>query len=669
MYVYSGAGWQAAGSSVNGTSDRQTYTASSGQTVFAATYDTGYIDVYLNGVKLVAGTDFTATNGTSITLASGATINDVIDIVAYGTFVLADHYDSTASDARYVQVAGDTMTGNLSFGDNNKAIFGAGSDLQIYHDATTSYIRNINNNNLMIAGSDLFLKSNDLGQTYFHAVEAGAISINSITGTNLTIGGANKLQVTATGIDVNGTVVADGLTVDGNVGIGTSSPTTKLQSKGGSISSPTDNAGLIANASASFVVNHGNDYGLYTGYVASANDAIGIAATRTGGTALPLSLQPFGGNVGIGTSSPDAQGGNQSTIFNLEGSDNIVYFSGGSGGNAIDDGLAIEGVATGVTSGDKRTGSILMTRANTSTTSLDSKITFYTTSSGTHASKMTLDASGNLGIGTASPDGKLHIQDGSAGVVTAAAGANDLVIETSQTSGMSILCGAGWASIIQFGGGTDNNIGNIGVNDTSGIMTMGTAKAGGTLALRTADSVNALTIDASQNLAVTSGNLSFANGQGIDFSATAGTGTSELLDDYEEGTWTPVWSPATGAFSSVTYRFQNAVYTKIGNVVYISCQLSSDAITVDTGSGNISIGGLPFTAVAVQNSSMAVSSANDFAGDFPNAANVGPSSQTLRLYYRTAVNGATSLLNVTDLSTATSYGNAIDLSGFYYTAA
>jgi hypothetical protein len=110
MYVYSAAGWQAAGSSVNGTSDRQTYTASSGQTVFAAAYDAGYIDVFLNGVKLVAGTDFTATNGTSITLASGATINDVIDIVAYGTFVLADHYDSTASDARYVQ---QTHTGNV----------------------------------------------------------------------------------------------------------------------------------------------------------------------------------------------------------------------------------------------------------------------------------------------------------------------------------------------------------------------------------------------------------------------------------------------------------------------------------------------------------------------------------------------------------------------------
>jgi hypothetical protein len=114
MYVYGGSGWQAAGSSVNGTSERNTYTATAGQTVFAAAYDTGYIDVYLNGVKLLAGTDFTATNGTSITLASGASVNDVVDIVAYGTFVLADHYTKIASDARYVEVAGDTMTGNLN---------------------------------------------------------------------------------------------------------------------------------------------------------------------------------------------------------------------------------------------------------------------------------------------------------------------------------------------------------------------------------------------------------------------------------------------------------------------------------------------------------------------------------------------------------------------------
>jgi hypothetical protein len=114
MKVYGSGGWANAGSSVNGTSDRQSYTATAGQTVFAATYDSGYVDVYLNGVKLLAGTDFTATNGTSVVLASGAAVNDIVDIVAYGTFTLADHYDKTASDARYLQLSGGTLTGGLT---------------------------------------------------------------------------------------------------------------------------------------------------------------------------------------------------------------------------------------------------------------------------------------------------------------------------------------------------------------------------------------------------------------------------------------------------------------------------------------------------------------------------------------------------------------------------
>lgn len=115
MYVYSSSGWVTAGSAVNGTTDRVTYTASAGQTVFAATYDAGYVDVYMNGVKLLAGTDFTATNGTNITLASGAAVNDVIDIVGYGTFTLADHYTKTEADNRFVNVTGDTLTGTLTF--------------------------------------------------------------------------------------------------------------------------------------------------------------------------------------------------------------------------------------------------------------------------------------------------------------------------------------------------------------------------------------------------------------------------------------------------------------------------------------------------------------------------------------------------------------------------
>lgn len=94
---WTGTVWTATGSSVNGTASRQTYTATAGQTTFSITYDVGYIDVYLNGVKQVDGTDFTATNGTSVVFASGLTAGDVVDMVAYGVF-------SIASEALNVQV-------------------------------------------------------------------------------------------------------------------------------------------------------------------------------------------------------------------------------------------------------------------------------------------------------------------------------------------------------------------------------------------------------------------------------------------------------------------------------------------------------------------------------------------------------------------------------------
>ena len=86
MKVYSSSGFVNAGSSVNGTANRYVYTATASQTSFAATYDAGYVDVYLNGVKLQNGTDFTATDGANVVLTVGAALNDQIDIVGYGTF-------------------------------------------------------------------------------------------------------------------------------------------------------------------------------------------------------------------------------------------------------------------------------------------------------------------------------------------------------------------------------------------------------------------------------------------------------------------------------------------------------------------------------------------------------------------------------------------------------
>jgi len=101
MRVYDGASWAAAGSAVNGTSDRVVFTATASQTTFSATYNAGYVDVYLNGIKLVLAVDYAGTSGTSIVLTTGATVGDIVDIVAYGSFALADHYTKVASDARY----------------------------------------------------------------------------------------------------------------------------------------------------------------------------------------------------------------------------------------------------------------------------------------------------------------------------------------------------------------------------------------------------------------------------------------------------------------------------------------------------------------------------------------------------------------------------------------
>ena len=98
MKVYSSSGWITAASAVNGTANRFKYTATASQTTFSGSddngntlgYDAGFMDVYLNGIKLVSGAsnDYVATNGTSIVLNSGAAANDILEAIAYGTFEL-----------------------------------------------------------------------------------------------------------------------------------------------------------------------------------------------------------------------------------------------------------------------------------------------------------------------------------------------------------------------------------------------------------------------------------------------------------------------------------------------------------------------------------------------------------------------------------------------------
>ena len=104
LKVYKSSGWAAAGSTVNGTANRFIYNITGTPTTLSGAsgtgfaeasskvlaYDAGFIDVYLNGVKQILGTDITATSGTSVVFGSALANGDVVDIVAYGTFELAN---------------------------------------------------------------------------------------------------------------------------------------------------------------------------------------------------------------------------------------------------------------------------------------------------------------------------------------------------------------------------------------------------------------------------------------------------------------------------------------------------------------------------------------------------------------------------------------------------
>ena len=97
LKVYGASGFQSAGSSINGTSARFKYVATNNQTTFSGSdasseilsYDPLYLDVYLNGVHLDP-TDFTASNGSSVVLTTGANTGDILYIVGFGTFSIAN---------------------------------------------------------------------------------------------------------------------------------------------------------------------------------------------------------------------------------------------------------------------------------------------------------------------------------------------------------------------------------------------------------------------------------------------------------------------------------------------------------------------------------------------------------------------------------------------------
>ena len=122
-----------------GVRSRYVYQATAGQTSFSGSdessltlsySDSMYMDVYQNGVLLKAGTDYTATTGTSVVLVTGASLNDVVEMVVYDSFTIANSYTKNESDTRYpfkgnnsiIRLNGQTISADITIDSDENGV-------------------------------------------------------------------------------------------------------------------------------------------------------------------------------------------------------------------------------------------------------------------------------------------------------------------------------------------------------------------------------------------------------------------------------------------------------------------------------------------------------------------------------------------------------------------
>jgi hypothetical protein len=340
---------------------------------------------------------------------------------------------------------GIDITGNATFDDNGRAIFGAGSDLQIYHDgANTSYI-STSTGNMVIQDTD--------GGTVFIRGKSGENSIiaNDDNSVRIFFDNAEKLATTSTGVNVTGGITtSDNITMtktngavtiqdetnnnkkgqiqqiagrlilrsrndasNGNItfeghnsqeyarfnasgylGLGTSSPSAALDFGSSFYNGTPSTLGQLINKVALYADGSGPAYGLgiSDGALNITAGANGDIRLHTNGVNERLRIDSSG-NVGIGTSSPNANVG-----FSIGSDIKISQVAGAAhqSGNAGSIGLTIS-------DGGNHSG-VFVNNSHDGTYS-DQFITFNTAEGGVSASteRMRIDSSGNVGIGDTAP--------------------------------------------------------------------------------------------------------------------------------------------------------------------------------------------------------------------------------------------------------------------------
>ena len=305
MKVYDGSNWIAASSAGTASLILYEYTATNNQTTFSGSddnsatlgYTVGNIQVVLNGV-ILDPSDYTASSGTSVVLGAGATTNDLLNVYAFKSFTVSDTVSASAGGTFAANVA---FGANATFGDNDKAIFGAGSDLQIYHDGSDSFIDDAGTGSLYMRSNSVVL-GKYTGEVGLVATADGSV--------DLYYNDVKKLATSASGIDLTGT-----LTVRNG-----SSSTEQI------ILGNTSNTG-------------GRDWRLGRDNAATG-DFIIKSSDATNNNVLTERMRiDSSGNVGIG-SAPSynlhiEKAGNQFIFLNNASTNDGFYFKAGTGASSI----------------------------------------------------------------------------------------------------------------------------------------------------------------------------------------------------------------------------------------------------------------------------------------------------------------------------------------------
>ena len=405
---------------------------------------------------------------TQLTNITGANLADadefvVVDITADETKAITFSELKTAFDTGtgFVRITGDTMTGDLSFGDNDKAIFGAGSDLQIYHDGSNSYITDVDTGNLYLEASAILMRKAGTSENIAKFIQDNRVE--------LYYDNASKLTTTATGIDVTGTVTSDGLTVDGTSGY------VRIQDLNASVVSGTDMGGIEWRTADSTVVGANritatiNVEGDETFNASDKAPSRMVFSTHGISGASPVERMriSYGGDIsfyedtgttakffwdasaeslGIGTASPDAPLhiiGNDGVQFNRSGQTNGFIIR----PNASSDGIRFTQGGTG--------------------------------------DRMIIDSSGNVGIGTSSPSNSLHIAstDSTVAHFQHTDGINSHIRISDTSDSLYLVSRDGIGSI---GGINSSSNSNLNIDLTSGNVGIGTSSPSAGLELNLA---------------------------------------------------------------------------------------------------------------------------------------------------------------------------------------